>query len=373
MTNIKLGICPIGWTNDDMPDLGKENTFQQCVSEMALAGFTGCEMGGKFPKDVDVLKKALALRGLSVASAWFSSFLTTKPYEETAEAFKAHRDFLHAMGAKVVVVSEQGNSIQGQLSTPLFANKPHNTDEEWKLVSEGLNKLGALAAEKDMKLVYHHHMGTGVQTEAEIDKLMEMTDPNLVFLLYDTGHLVCSGEDYIGILKKYINRIKHVHLKDVRKELVEKVNVELKRQMAYLSRKEIIEESLQNYGGAILVKDLKEAFEVSNYLAPEHLEVLVENPVNTLPYIKNAGSIFLGEYSPEPLGDYMSGTNHVLPTGGTAKFYSALGVYDFVKYSSYSYYPKGVLETFKDDVQTFAKSEGLDAHANSIAVRFEEE
>ena len=136
---------------------------------------------------------------------------------------------------------------------------------------------------------------------------------------------------------------------------------------------EIIEESLQNYGGAILVKDLKEAFEVSNYLAPEHLEVLVENPVNTLPYIKNAGSIFLGEYSPEPLGDYMSGTNHVLPTGGTAKFYSALGVYDFVKYSSYSYYPKEVLETFKDDVQTFAKSEGLDAHANSIAVRFEEE
>ena len=156
-------------------------------------------------------------------------------------------------------------------------------------------------------------------------------------------------------------------------KLGEKVNVELKRQMAYLSRKEIIEESLQNYGGAILVKDLKEAFEVSNYLAPEHLEVLVENPVNTLPYIKNAGSIFLGEYSPEPLGDYMSGTNHVLPTGGTAKFYSALGVYDFVKYSSYSYYPKDVLETFKDDVQTFAKSEGLDAHANSIAVRFEEE
>ena len=102
-------------------------------------------------------------------------------------------------------------------------------------------------------------------------------------------------------------------------------------------------------------------------------KVNVENPVNTLPYIKNAGSIFLGEYSPEPLGDYMSGTNHVLPTGGTAKFYSALGVYDFVKYSSYSYYPKDVLETFKDDVQTFAKSEGLDAHANSIAVRFEEE
>lgn len=86
--------------------------------------------------------------------------------------------------------------------------------------------------------------------------------------------------------------------------------------------------------------------------------------------VKNAGSIFLGENTPEPLGDYMSGTNHVLPTGGTARFYSALGVYDFVKYSEYSYYPKNVLKTFKDDIIEFANLEGLDAHANSIAVRF---
>ena len=157
------------------------------------------------------------------------------------------------------------------------------------------------------------------------------------------------------------------------RDLVAKVNGELVRQMAYLSRRDIIEESLVNYGGAIIVDNLNEAFDVSNYLAPEHLEVLVDNPVNMLPKIKNAGSIFLGEYSPEPLGDYMSGTNHVLPTGGTAKFYSALGVYDFVKYSSYSYYPKNVLGEFKEDVIKFAKSEGLDAHANSVAVRFEEE
>lgn len=157
------------------------------------------------------------------------------------------------------------------------------------------------------------------------------------------------------------------------RDLVAKVNGELVRQMAYLSRRDIIEESLVNYGGAIIVDNLNEAFDVSNYLAPEHLEVLVDNPVNMLPKIKNAGSIFLGEYSPEPLGDYMSGTNHVLPTGGTAKFYSALGVYDFVKYSSYSYYPKNVLGEFKENVIKFAKSEGLDAHANSVAVRFEEE
>ncbi len=156
-------------------------------------------------------------------------------------------------------------------------------------------------------------------------------------------------------------------------ELVSKVEEELDRQMETLPRKEIIQSSLDNYGGAIIVDDIKEAFDVSNYLAPEHLEVLVDNPINCLPLIKNAGSIFLGEYSPEPLGDYMSGTNHVLPTGGTAKFYSALGVYDFVKYSSYSYYPKNVLSTFKDDVMKFAHLEGLDGHANSIGVRFEEE
>lgn len=156
-------------------------------------------------------------------------------------------------------------------------------------------------------------------------------------------------------------------------ELLEDVNKELERQMSYLTRTDIIKESLMNYGGAIIVDTIEEAFEVSNYLAPEHLEVLVDNPLNTLPLIKNAGSIFLGEYTPEPLGDYMSGTNHVLPTGGTAKFYSALGVYDYVKYSSYSYYPKQVLATFKDDVEKFAKLEGLDAHANSITVRFEED
>ena len=155
--------------------------------------------------------------------------------------------------------------------------------------------------------------------------------------------------------------------------IAEEVNKELERQMSYLSRTDIIKESLDNYGGVILVENIEDAFVVSNYLAPEHLEVLVENPFNTLPLIRNAGSIFLGEYTPEPLGDYMSGTNHVLPTGGTAKFYSALGVYDFVKYSSYSYYPKQVLSTFKDDVVKFAKLEGLDAHANSVAVRFEED
>ena len=222
-SNVKLGIAPIAWTNDDMPDLGKENTFEQCISEMALAGFKGSEVGNKYPRDVKVLKKALELRDMEIASAWFSAFLTTKPYEETEKAFIEHRDFLNAMGAKVIVVSEQGHSIQGQMETPIFDGKYVLNEEEWKTLAEGLNKLGALAKEKGMKLVYHHHMGTVVQTTEEIDKLMDLTDENLVYLLFDSGHLVYSGEDALEVLKKYVNRVKHVHLKDIRKEKVEEV------------------------------------------------------------------------------------------------------------------------------------------------------
>ncbi|MCA6071122.1 MAG: histidinol dehydrogenase [Endomicrobium sp.] len=146
---------------------------------------------------------------------------------------------------------------------------------------------------------------------------------------------------------------------------------ELERQFSYLERREIIEDALRNYGVGIAVDNLEKAFELSNEIAPEHLEILTENPLEKLPKVKNAGSIFLGENTPESLGDYMSGANHVLPTGGTAKFYSSLGVYDFVKVSSYSYYPREILADFKDDVIKFAKLEGLSAHVNSIKVRFE--
>ncbi|MBQ3450723.1 MAG: myo-inosose-2 dehydratase [Selenomonadaceae bacterium] len=226
MAKIKLGIAPIAWTNDDMPDLGKENTFEQCVSEMALAGFTGCEVGGKYPKDTAVLKKALDLRGMSIASAWFSSFLLTQPYEQVEKDFIAHCEFLHTMGAKFCNVAEQGNSIQGKFDKAVFADKPYNTEEQWKLLTEGLNKLGAVAKKIGLTMTYHHHMGTGVQTAEEIDRLMAETDPELVWLLYDTGHLVCSGEDYLAILKKYLPRIRHIHLKDVRMEVRNRVKAE---------------------------------------------------------------------------------------------------------------------------------------------------
>ena len=222
---VKLGIAPIAWTNDDMPDLGAENTFEQCISEMALAGFTGCEVGNKYPKDTAVLKKALDLRGMQICNAWFSTFLTTKPYEETEKEFIKHITFLKEMGAKVVGVSEQGHSIQGT-DLSIFDDKYVMNDEEWDMLCTGLNKLGKVAKDMGITLTFHHHMGTVVQTASEIDRMMENTDPELFSLLFDSGHLAYCGEDYMSVLKKYAKRIKHVHLKDIRPEMVKKVRDE---------------------------------------------------------------------------------------------------------------------------------------------------
>jgi inosose dehydratase len=221
--NVRLAIAPIGWTNDDLPELGGQIPFEQCVSEMVLAGFEGSEVGNKYPKDPAVLNKALSLRGLTICNAWFSSFLTTQSYAEVEKAFIAHRDFLYAVGARVIGAAEQGHSIQGK-DLPIFDAKPSFTDDEWKRLAEGLNRLGERAKEKGMTLTYHHHMGTGVQTAEEIDRLMESTQTGLLDLLYDTGHLVFSGEDHLAVLKKWGKRIKHVHLKDVRPAVVEKVH-----------------------------------------------------------------------------------------------------------------------------------------------------
>ena len=219
---VKLGIAPIGWTNDDMPDLGAENTFEQCVSEMALAGYYGCEVGNKYPKDPAELHRYLDIRNMHIANAWFSAFLTTKPYEEVEKDFIEHITFLKAMGAKVVGISEQGHSIQGT-DKPIFEAKYVMNDDEWKLLCDGVNKLGKVAKDMGITLTLHHHMGTVIQTPEEIDRLMENTDPELFNLLFDSGHLAYCGYDYMAVLKKYIKRIKHVHLKDVRPDVIAKV------------------------------------------------------------------------------------------------------------------------------------------------------
>lgn len=153
-------------------------------------------------------------------------------------------------------------------------------------------------------------------------------------------------------------------------ELADKTNVEIERQMQELSRKEIIETSLSNYGAMIICETKEQACDIANRLSPEHLEVLFENPMEYVGKLDNAGSIFLGNYAPEPLGDYYAGPNHVLPTSGTARFFSPLSVNSFEKRSSFIYYTEDALRDAKDDIVLIAEKEGLTAHANAIKVRF---
>ncbi|AEW78087.1 LOW QUALITY PROTEIN: myo-inosose-2 dehydratase [Aggregatibacter actinomycetemcomitans ANH9381] len=218
--NVKLGIAPIGWTNDDMPDLGKENTFEQCVSEMALAGFTGCEVGNKYPRDVEVLKHKLAVRGIQICNAWFSTFFVDgkkgKPSKNLSNIVISSMPWAPKIGC-----SEQSRSIQGTTKA-VFKEKTVFTEEEWQRLAEGYNELAKLAAEKGMKVCLHHHMGTGIQTPAEIDKYMAVVNDD-VYLLFDSGHLYYSEgsqKAMLDVLEKYIDRICHVHLKDVRDEVV---------------------------------------------------------------------------------------------------------------------------------------------------------
>jgi histidinol dehydrogenase len=154
-------------------------------------------------------------------------------------------------------------------------------------------------------------------------------------------------------------------------KLAKETFIELERQLKTLSRSEIIRQSLENFGAAIICESIADCVTIANEIAPEHLELMVEAPMQLLGSIDNAGSVFLGQYSPEPLGDYFAGPNHVLPTSGTARFFSPLSVDTFIKKSSFIYYTKAALESGKDDIITLAEAEGLTAHANSISVRFE--
>jgi inosose dehydratase len=220
---VRLGVTPTLWWNDDFPSIDIGIPFGQCVSEMALAGFQGCSIGHKYPTDPAVLKPALDLRGLQVSEPWVSTYFTISDMEQqTVDNFEDRLAFLKAVGGTDIVVAEFGGSSHLQ-PIALFANRPVFTDQQWDSLAGGLNRLGKLAAEAGMRLCYHHHMGTGVMTRADVDRLMDSTDPELVHLLLDTGHLVFAGDDPLAAARAHADRIKHVHLKDIRPEVLRQV------------------------------------------------------------------------------------------------------------------------------------------------------
>jgi inosose dehydratase len=224
--NIRLGIAPIGWSNDDMHQLGDSITFEQCISEIALAGFQGTEIGRKFPTDPKILREALGLRGLQIASQWFSTTFCEKSCEENEVLFIKQLEFLEKLGTTRINVCEVTRCLFASKKSMFGNSKQIASDKEWEFLCTGLNRLGKIAQKHGFKLCFHHHMATVVQTVAETKRLLDNTDPEYIFLCFDTGHFTLSGEDAVEALKLFFPRIAHIHLKDIRREKMEQAQEE---------------------------------------------------------------------------------------------------------------------------------------------------
>lgn len=221
--HFKLGIHPINWVGEDVREHGDDTTFEMIVDDIAALGLTGTEMGRKFPQDRTVLKRELDARGIQLVSQWKSVLFSDPDYrKQELEDYRRHAEFLAGFGSKVISTAEVGGSLHfDPRRTPNESIVLRLDDAGWESLAEGLNQAGEIAASYGMKLAYHHHGGTVVEQPDEIDRLMAMTDPSLVFLLYDTGHAYYGGADPLELLRKHYERIAYIHLKDVRLDVLE--------------------------------------------------------------------------------------------------------------------------------------------------------
>jgi inosose dehydratase len=215
---VTLGINPITWTNDDMPELGGHIPLETCLSEARQAGFAGIEMGGKFPRRTGELQPILAGHGLALVSGWYSAQLRRRTVEEEMAAVASHLDLLAAMGCTTMVFAEGHGSTDGDPNAPL-STRPVLRPEEWPEFGRKLTEVADRMLRRGVRLAFHHHMGTVVQTEAEVDRLMAHTTSS-VGLLLDTGHLAFAGGDPAAIARRHASRVVHVHCKDVRSEML---------------------------------------------------------------------------------------------------------------------------------------------------------
>ncbi|MEO1799317.1 MAG: myo-inosose-2 dehydratase [Cyanobacteria bacterium J06629_2] len=219
---VRLGITPTGWSNSDDPsiDLVPPIPYRQILSEMALAGYKGSQMSGKYPQDMETLKQELELRDFTISEPWVGTYFTIDDAEDSKKIFHQQLEFMKAIGGNTIVVAELGDAVHQQPIAPL-PNRPIYSDRQWDALTKGLNELGKEAQAAGMQLCYHPHVGTGVETLADIDRLMAGTDPKYLKLLLDTGHLYYAGVDPLEVTQKYSDRIKHVHLKNIRKNILD--------------------------------------------------------------------------------------------------------------------------------------------------------
>lgn len=211
---VKLGIAPINWSNDDLPELGGDIPLEVCLTQMREAGFSGTEIGHKFPQDGKEIFSLLSQFNLQLASAWHSTFFVKDSMESELVRLEEKLKVLSAAGARRINLCECTGSVHGDISQPLAA-RPMLSKEEWVLLCDGLNEAARVSARYGIEVAFHHHMGTLIQNEDEIDELLSRTE-NGVGLCFDSGHLRFAGADPVKCWKKFASRVTHVHLKDVR-------------------------------------------------------------------------------------------------------------------------------------------------------------
>jgi inosose dehydratase len=221
----RIGIAPIGWVNDDIPGLGDHYTQDQVLSEMSALGYVSTEMGRLFMQDPSTLKAKLDAYGIQLASKFVGTlFSDADRLEEELQAFGTWVRYLKEMGCEHVIACEMGGSMHWDPRRSPDDMTIHKlTEDQWESLVEGLHRAARLCREHGMKLVYHYHAGTVVETADEIDRIMALTDPALVHLLYDTGHALYGGYDPLELLENHGDRIQYVHLKDVRRDVLEHV------------------------------------------------------------------------------------------------------------------------------------------------------
>ncbi|MBC7707505.1 MAG: myo-inosose-2 dehydratase [Rhodoferax sp.] len=220
--NVRIGINPLSWMNDDLPSLGGDTLLETALSEGKEIGYEGFELGNKFPKDGPALKAKLDEFGLACISGWYSGFLAEDTVAAEIERCDAHLRKLQYNGVKVLVYGECASTIQGQIDTPL-SKRPRFADAAaWNAYGQRLNTFGAhLQVTYGITLAYHHHMGAYVESPEDVDHLMAVTDADKVGLLYDTGHAYFGGAtDPVALLRKHAIRVVHVHCKDVRAKVI---------------------------------------------------------------------------------------------------------------------------------------------------------
>jgi len=205
---VRLGTNPIAWSNDDLPELGGDTPLETCLAEARQAGFAGIEKGNKFPADPAALRTVLGRHGLVLVSGWYGAALRHRGVEAEIAAMRPHLELLQACGCGVMVFAETSDTVQGQRGVPV-ADRPAMRDDEWPVFLDRLGRLGDWMAGEGVRIAFHHHMGTVIETAAEIGRLLSGT-PDSVGLLLDTGHLAFAGADPAAVARRWAHRVNHV-------------------------------------------------------------------------------------------------------------------------------------------------------------------